>query len=57
MRDGPVQFQREEDLSDITGFMKDVRHGGTGLSGSGSSSKRSHGDDRQERTSEKRRKK
>lgn len=57
VRDGPVQFHREEDLSEVADFMKNVRHGGTGISGSGSSSKRSHGDDRESRTSEKRRKK
>ena len=62
-RDGPVQFQREEDPFGLSDFLKDVRHGGAGGSApsanpsSGSSSKRSNGDDREERSSEKRRKK
>ncbi|CAF0749411.1 unnamed protein product [Adineta ricciae] len=62
-RDGPVQFQREEDPFGLTGFLKDVRHGGAGGSApsanpsSSSSSKRGNADDREERSSEKRRKK
>lgn len=64
-REGPVQFQREEDpfgLSDIHDFFKDVRQGGAAGSAptanpSSGSSKRSNTDDRGERTSEKRRKK
>ena len=60
-RDGPVQFQREEDPFGLNDFFKDVRHGGASGSAPSanpsSSSKRGNGDDREERTSEKRRKK
>jgi SNW domain-containing protein 1 len=60
-RDGPVQFQREEDPFGLSDFLKDVRHGsGSAPSAnpsSSSSSKRTNADDREERTSEKRRKK
>ncbi|CAF2768547.1 unnamed protein product [Rotaria sp. Silwood2] len=62
-REGPVQFQRDEDPLGLSDFLKDVRHGSAGssapsASGSfSSSSKRSNADDREERTSEKRRKK
>jgi hypothetical protein len=56
-RDGPVQFQREEDPFDLTNFFKDVRHGGSAPSANPSSSKRSNPDDREERSNEKRRKK
>ncbi|CAF0841624.1 unnamed protein product [Adineta steineri] len=61
-RDGPVQFQREEDPFGLTDFLKDVRHGGAGGSApsanpsSSSSSKRGNADDREERSSDKRRK-
>ena len=58
-RDGPVQFQREEDPFGLSGFLKDVRHGGTGAStaSANSSSKRNNTDDREERNGEKRRRK
>ncbi len=62
-RDGPVQFQREEDPFGLSDFLKDVRHGGASGSApsanpsSSSSSKRGNADDREERSSEKRRKK
>lgn len=59
-RDGPVQFQREEDPFGLTDFFKDIRHGGSAPSAnpsSSSSSKRGNGEDREERSSEKRRKK
>jgi hypothetical protein len=36
-RDGPVQFQREEDPFGLTDFLKDVRHGGAGGSASSAS--------------------
>lgn len=54
-REGPVQFQREEDPFGLTDFLKDVRQGGSAPSAN-SSSKRNT-DDREERGSEKRRKK
>ncbi|CAF0886361.1 unnamed protein product [Adineta steineri] len=54
-RNGPVQFQHEEDLFSLRDFLKDVRHGGA--SGSTSSSKRGNADDREERSSKRRRKK
>lgn len=54
-RDGPVQFQREEDPFGLTDFLKDVRQGGSAPVAN-SSSKRNT-DDREERGSEKRRKK
>lgn len=56
-RDGPVQFQREEDPFGLSGFLKDVRHGGaSGSAPSANSSSKRNVDDREER-SEKRRKK
>ncbi|CAF0787525.1 unnamed protein product [Adineta steineri] len=54
-RNGPVQFQHEEDLFSSRDFLKDVRQSGT--SGSASSSKRGNADDREERSSKRRRKK
>ncbi|CAF1471958.1 unnamed protein product [Adineta steineri] len=54
-RNGPVQFQHEEDLFSLRDFLKEVRQGGT--SGSASSSERVNADDRDERSSKKRRKK
>jgi SNW domain-containing protein 1 len=61
-RDGPVQFQREEDPFGLGDFLKDVRHGGAGGSApsanpSSSSSSKRNAEDREERSSEKRRKK
>ena len=60
-REGPVQYEREEDPFGLSGFLKDVRHGGGSAPSanptSGSSSKRGNADDREERGSEKRRKK
>jgi SNW domain-containing protein 1 len=60
-RDGPVQFQREEDPFGLTDFLKDVRHGcGSATSAnpsSGSSSKRVNTHDREERSTVKRHKK
>ena len=59
-REGPVQFQREADPFDLTDFFKDVRQGGGGGGSSApsanSSSKRANPNEREERTSEKRRK-
>ncbi|CAF1199599.1 unnamed protein product [Adineta steineri] len=54
-RNGPIQFQHEEDLFSLRDFLKDVRHGGA--SDSASSSKRGNADDREERSSKKSRKK
>ncbi|CAF4910772.1 unnamed protein product [Rotaria sp. Silwood1] len=62
-REGPVQFQLDEDPFGLSDFLKDVQHGSAGSSApsangsSGSSSKRSHADDGEERISETRRKK
>jgi SNW domain-containing protein 1 len=62
-REGPVQFQREEDPFGLSDFLKNVRHGGASGSApsanpsSNSSSKRGNADDREERSNEKRRKK
>ena len=55
-REGPVQFQREEDPFGLTDFLKKARQGGSAPSAN-SSSKRDNTDDREERGSEKRRKK
>ncbi len=63
-RDGPVQFQREEDPFGLSDFLKDVRHGGggggsatSGNPSSGSSSKRVDTHDREERSAVKHHKK
>jgi SNW domain-containing protein 1 len=62
-RDGPVQFQREQNPFGLSDFLENVRHGGASGSApsanpsSNSSSKRGNADDREERSNEKRRKK
>ncbi|CAF1355932.1 unnamed protein product [Rotaria sordida] len=58
-REGPVQFQCDEDPFGLSDFLKDVRYGSAGNSvlstnrSSSSSFKRSSADYREERTSEK----
>ena len=59
-REGPVQFQREEDPFGLSDFLKNVRQGGSAPSvnpSTNTSSKRGNTDNREERSSEKRRKK